>query len=218
MLRVRAMLTAVMILAAAPAWPALPEAEAVMARVSKVFADLRDLAADVQIQTPARQASGTIVLQYIRKTGDAGDAEKTVRKYVVVTRRKVKGEGPVPGGLGSDWRNELKQLRGKYAFTTMGAGKTYGEPVVFLEGRLKPTPETDAPADALAVTWPQRVTLAVSSQDYFPRRVALFFAAAKDQPATMIAVTLTDVKLNKGLKPDAFAYRVPPGAEVKDVE
>ena len=254
MRREAGILIACVLLLAAPVRGELSDAEVVMDRLSKVLADLRDVSADVQVQTAGRQASGRIVLQYLRRPSDEGDGPKeTTRRYIVVTRRKiadkqvrvrqvndgrtlwvevtyldtgkvivtrrgVAGKGAVPGGLGHDWRSELKQLRRRYVFKTVGEGRSYDEPVVLLEGRLRELPPEEKTENGKAVTWPERVTLAVSKRDHFPRKVTLVVRPGEGRRSVTVAVTLTGVKVNAGLKADTFDYRVPAGATVKDVE
>jgi hypothetical protein len=88
--RVRIPRVVIFVLAVLPASLAaagLPDGEGVMDKVTTAFRCLRDLAADVEVGTASRQASGRIVLQYVWERPAKKDApEKVVRKYIVETR------------------------------------------------------------------------------------------------------------------------------------
>ena len=83
----RAVTLVLAILSGSAGYAELPEGEAVMDKVTVVFREMRDLAADVEVHTADRQASGSIVLQYVReRSGKTDGSEKVVRKYIVETR------------------------------------------------------------------------------------------------------------------------------------
>ena len=69
------------------AFAALPEGERAIDRLSDVLRAMRDVTTDVEIHTGSKQASGKIVLEYAKET--RGGEDKTVRRYVVETRRST---------------------------------------------------------------------------------------------------------------------------------
>lgn len=247
----------VVVLAVSPILAEPPDAEAVMDRLTDVFRRMRDVTTDVEIHTRKRQASGRIVLQYVTTPAEEpGGAERTVRKYIVVTRvktrdglatitqtndgrylwverripatgevkvirRRVKAEGPVPGGFGPDWRKEADVWRRKFAFRTLRTDTFDEEPVVVVEGTRKEIGKDDDAEQPADLSVPDRVVLFVSRRDHFPRKVELFSKgpeAAESKDVLTVSVRLMHVKLDKGLPPGTFHYTVPPGAEFVDVK
>jgi len=243
---------------AGAAFAQVPDGEAMMDKVTLVFREMRDLTADVEVHTADRQASGNIVLQYVRERSEKDDApEKVIRKYIVETRvripegvaivkqlsdgkylwverkvvetgevkvirRRVLGEGPIPGGFGPDWRKEIDRWRKKYSFRTLRVDNFDEERVLVVEGMLRESGEDPDAKRYPELTVPGRIVLFVSSRDDFPRKVELFAAKAqapgaqgKENPP--VSVRLTHVRLNEGLKSETFHYTVPPGAEFIDV-
>lgn len=236
----------------------LPDGEAVMDRLTAVFREMQDLTADVEVHTAGRQASGSIVLQYVRERSGKDDAsEKVIRKYIVETRvripegvaivrqvsdgkylwverkvvetgevkvirRKILGEGPMPGGFGPDWRKEIDHWRKKYSFRMLRADRFDEERVLVVEGIRRDTGEDPDAKRYPELSVPGRMVLLVSSRDGFPRKVDLFAArsqapAAEGNEQPTVSVRLTHIRLNEGLKPETFHYTVPPGAEFIDV-
>lgn len=253
------LLLAVLAIGVSAAQPARPDGEEVMAELSKVFREMRDLTADVEVHTQKRQASGGIVLQYVKEQArEDGKPERIVRRYIVITRvktrqglatikqindgrylwtevriaatgevrvsrRKVRGEGPMPGGFGPDWREEIDVWRKKFAFRTLRTDTFDEEPVAVVEGIRKETGEDEDARKHPGMSLPDRMILFVSTRDYFPRKVELFSSKrqavqAEEKEALTVSVRLMHVKLNEGVKPDTFHYKVPPGAEFIDKE
>lgn len=250
-------LTMVLTLATVAAGVDPPDGEGVMNKVSGVLARLRDLQADVTVQTSKKQAAGSIVLEYVRKDGDAQQSESRMRRYKVVTRtrvrgqtvrvtqindgdylwaevkslesgkvsvtrRKIKAGAPVPGGLGLDFRRRFGDMRKRFAFQTVGTGTYRDEPVVLIQGTRKKEADAGVQPDEGGGV-PRRVDAYVSSRDDFPRRVVLVMGrtaskALPERQTQKIVVELLNVKLNKGLKPDTFAYRIPPGAAFREIK
>ena len=77
----RVILTAGVVLGAASVFGDLPDGEEVIDRLSAVFRRMRDLTADVEIHTPRRQASGDIVLQYVRRRSRDDNREEQVTRF-----------------------------------------------------------------------------------------------------------------------------------------
>ena len=240
-------------------YAAPPDGEEVMDQLSKVLRQMQDVTADVEVHTQQRQASGNIVLGYVKAPAKApGQDERTVRKYIVVTRvktrqglatikklndgeylwtevkiaatgrvtvsrHKVQGEGPVPGGFGPDWRREIDVWREKFTFRTLRTDTFDKEPVAVVEGTRKETGEDNDAKQHPEMSLPDRMVLFISTRDYFPRKVELYSSKQQtpqgERKQTLtVSVRLMRVKLNEGLKPDTFRYTVPPGAEFVDVK
>jgi len=90
MARGRFILAAAVVFGAASVSADLPDGERVIDRLSAVFRQMRDLTADVEIHTARRQASGNIVLQYVRRGSKENSREEHItRRYIVVTRIKT---------------------------------------------------------------------------------------------------------------------------------
>jgi outer membrane lipoprotein-sorting protein len=253
-------IAAMTVLAAAAPKAPLPEGEAVMDGVAKMMQEMKDVSCDVEVSTPARQASGNIVLQYVTLPAEKpGGEERTVRRYAVVTqvklpegtttvrqvndgetlwlertdpetgevqaiRQKVRGEGPVPGGFGPDWRSEMDQWRRKYSFATQRAGTFDGEPVVVVEGTLKTPMTEEEKKKSPSLLTPDRIILQVSTRDHFPRKADLITTSEttedgkKKTASLVVSVRFRQVKLNAGLAADTFKYTPPAGAKVIDAD
>ncbi|HUW56641.1 MAG TPA: hypothetical protein VMZ92_08405 [Planctomycetota bacterium] len=85
------LLVFLVVLAVSPVPAAAPDGQKVVDGLAEVLRDMRDVTADVEIHTRNRQASGSIVLQYVRTPGEGpDDPERTVRKYIVVTRVRTR--------------------------------------------------------------------------------------------------------------------------------
>ena len=248
---------------AAAAWAAEDDGEKVVDRLSATLRDMRDVSADVSVSTGGRQASGSLVLQYVKEPAPAGQGgEKTVRKYVLVTkmptadgaaqvtqvndgrvlwverkrldtgevkvvRRRVDASGPMPGGFGPDWRAEMDTWRRKYTWRALRDDTFDGEKVNVVEGvRKAEVEQNEGTAPKPDITTPDRIVLFIAEKDDFLRKADLYLKRAVKRPdgttaASMVlavSVRLTHVKLNTGLAPDAFDYRIPDGAEFTDIK
>ena len=84
-MRKATILLGVLACAAAVAFAALPDGERAIDRLSDVLRSMQDVTTDVAVVAGTKQATGTITLQYAKE--QRGGEEKTVRKYVVETRR-----------------------------------------------------------------------------------------------------------------------------------
>ena len=143
---------------------------------------------------------------------------------VKVRRRRIDPEGPVPGGFGIDWRKQMDSWRKKYDFKTLREDTFDGEKVVVVEGTRRA--DAEPPPAGVDITQPDRFVLSIAARDDFVRKADFYVKVAVKQPdggppvreVLLVSVRFLHVKLNEGLKTDAFDYLIPQGAEFTDVK
>jgi outer membrane lipoprotein-sorting protein len=212
-----------------------PAAAKVLDRLEKLLSGLKDLSAEVQVQTARRQVPGRIALAYVgegrertrkyrvetRTTADGralGVTQVCDGKYLYVevrdiaagtttaTRRRLHEGEAEPGQLGVDWRDRIAEYRKRYTFRTLGLGQFAEEEVAVVLAE-EDTGHGKRP----------KLMMMVSTDDGFPRRVTVY-ADERSTGSASMTVTFSKVKLNTGLPLGTFRYEAPAGVEVRDVQ
>lgn len=191
MTRRMVILAAVAVLWAGGARAEPPDADAVMDALSTVLREMQDLTADVEVHTPRRQASGNVVLQYVRQRPTTVEApEEVIRKYIVVTRIRL-----------ADGLAEIKQLcDGTYLWTERRLTRTGAVKVV----RRKVSPEGPVPG-GFGPDWRREIDLWRTKYDFRTLRTDTF----DEEPV----VVIEGVRKEHGEDPDAKQH---PGLSLPD--